>query len=138
MQKNKVNRGSFRQGGEQGKKHIPATQAVVLNEGEVGRRSQSMAGGGAGFFNHLRDEPEGLAGVTGSGTRPVGSGWGPLGGARASLGRRGLGVERSTVWVVRALGVEGAWRPLSPTSMASALSEEASDSSSSEDGVVSG
>jgi len=67
-----------------------------------------MAGGGAGFVTHFRDGPEILAGVTGSGTWPVGAGWGPLGGARASLGRRGaLGVERSTVWVAGALGVEG-------------------------------
>jgi len=97
-----------------------------------------MASGVAGLANHLRDEPEGLAGVTGSGTWLVGSGWGPLGGARASLGRRGLGVERSTVWVAGALGVEGAWRPSSPTSMASSPSEEASDSSSSEGGAASG
>jgi len=97
-----------------------------------------MASGGAGFFNHLRDEPESLAGVTGSGTWPVGACWGPPRGARASLGRRGLGVERSTVWVAGALGVEGAWRPSSPTSMASSVSEEASDSSSSEGGEASG
>jgi len=98
-----------------------------------------MAGGGAGFFNHFRDEPEGLAGVTGSGTWPVGAGWGLLGSARASLGRwGGRGVERSTVWVAGALGAEGAWRPSSTTSMASSLSEEGSDSSSSEGGLASG
>jgi len=111
----------------------------VLNEGEVSRRSQCLAGDGAGFFNHFRDGPEGLVGVTASGTWPVGAGWGPLGSARASLGRRGgLGVERSTVWVAGALGVEGAWRPSSPPSMGSSLSEEASDSSSSEGGKPSG
>jgi len=65
----------------------------VWNEGEVGRRSQSVASGVVGFFNHLRDGPEGLAGVTGTGTSPVGAGWGPLRGARASFGRRGLGVK---------------------------------------------
>ena len=32
---------------------MAATQAVVLNEGEVGRRSQSMARVGVGFFNHF-------------------------------------------------------------------------------------
>jgi len=82
-----------------------------------------MPGGVAGFFNHLRDEPEGLAGVTGSGTWPVGSGWGLLGSARASLGQRGLGVDWSPVWVAGALGVEGAWRQSSTTSMGSSLSE---------------
>jgi len=97
-----------------------------------------MADGGVGVFNHFRDEPEGLAGVTGSGTWPVGAGWDPLGSARAVGWGGGVGVERSTVWVVGALGVEGAWRPSSTTSMASSLSEEASDSSSSEDGVASG
>ena len=95
-----------------------------------------MAGGGAGFFNHFRDEPEGLAGVTGSGTWPVGAGWGLPGSERASVG--GLGVERSTVWVAGVLGAGGAGRPSSPTSMASSLLEEASDSSSSEGGEVSG
>jgi len=35
--------GAFRSGRKQGKKHIPATQAVGLNEGEVIRRSQSLA-----------------------------------------------------------------------------------------------
>jgi len=44
----------------------------------------------------------------------------------------GMGVERSTVWAGGASGVEGAGRPSSPTSMASSLLEEASDSSSSE------
>jgi len=98
-----------------------------------------MAGVVVGFFNHLRDVPEGLVGVTGSGTWPVGAGWGPLGGARASLGRRGgLGVDRSTVWVAGTLGVEGAWRQSSPTSMGSSLSEEASDSSLSEGEEASG
>jgi len=63
----------------------------------------------------------------------VGAGWGPLGGARVSFDwRMGLGVETLMVWVGGASGVEGAGRPSSPTSMASSLSEEASDSSSSE------
>ena len=66
--------------GKQRKKHIPATQAVVLNEGEVGRGSQSMARGGVGFINHFRDEPVGLEGVTGGGGRErfwfVGGVWG--------------------------------------------------------------
>jgi len=67
-----------------------------------------MAGIGAGFINHFRDGPEVLAGVTGSGTWPVGAGWGPLGGARASLERRGaLGVGRSMVWVVGGFGSRG-------------------------------
>jgi len=131
-------RGAFRYGGKQGKKHIPATQAVFLNEGEVSRQVQPTVCGGGGFFNHFRDEPEGLVGVTGSGTWPVGAGWGPLGSEGASLGRRGLGVERSTVWVAGALGVSGVGLPSSPTSMASSLSEEASDSSSSEGGEASG
>ena len=92
-----------------------------------------------GVFNHFRDKPDGLERVTGSGTWPVGAGWDPLGGKGASLGRLGgLGVERSTVWVEGALGVENVWWPSSPTSMASSLSEEASDSSSSEGGEVSG
>jgi len=71
-----------------------------------------MARGGVGFFNPFRDEPDGLEGVTG-------------GGAGVSLVCwRGLGVERSMVWAERALGVEGAGWPSSPTSMASSLSEE--------------
>jgi len=41
----------------------------MLNEGEVGRRSQSMTGGGVGFRNHLRNKPEGFEGVTGGGGR---------------------------------------------------------------------
>jgi len=70
---------------------------------------------------------------------PVGAGWGPLGGAGSFLEwQRGLGVERSTVWVRGALGVEGPGRPSSPTSMASSLSEEASNSFSSEDAGASG
>jgi len=111
----------------------------MLNEGEVGRRSQSMAGGGVGFFNHFRDKPKGLEGVTSGGAWPVGAGWDPLGGAGASLVCwRGLGVERSMVWPEGASGVEGAGWPSLPTSMASSLSGEASDSSSSEGGGASG
>jgi len=69
----------------------------------------------------------------------VGASWDPLGGAGASLVCwRGLGVERSMVWVEGASGVEGAGWPSSPTSMASSLSEEASDSSLSEGGGASG
>jgi len=65
----------------------------------------------------------------------VGAGWDPLGGAGAFLFCwRGPGVERSMVWVKGASGVAGAGPQSSPTSMASSLSEEASDSSSSEGG----
>ena len=95
----------------------------MLNEGEVSRQNQPMACGGGGIFNHFRDEPEGLVGVTGRGSWPVGAGSGPMGSEGASLGRRGLGVERSTVWVAGALGVSGAGRPSSPTSMASSLTQ---------------
>jgi len=52
--------------------------------------------------------------------------------------RRGLGVERSTVWMGGASGAEGDCWALSPISMASSLSEEVSDSSSSEGGWASG
>jgi len=107
----------------------------VLNEGEIGRQRQSLASGKAGVFNHLRDEPEGLEGVTGGGPRPVGAGWDPLGGAGASLDWwRGLGVEGSIVQAGGASGVVGAGRPSLPTSMASSLSEEMSDSSLSKGG----
>ena len=58
----------------------------------------------------------------------MGAEWSPLGGAGASaVWRGGLRVERSTCEPQGALGVEGARWPLSPTAMASALSEEASD-----------
>jgi len=50
MRENNSDRGAFRMEREQGKKHIPATQAVVLNEGEAGRRSQSVASGVAGVL----------------------------------------------------------------------------------------
>jgi len=105
----------------------------VLKEGEIGRRSQSLAQNRAGVFNHLRVYPKGLEGVTGGRPWPVGAGWDPLQGAGASLDCwRGLGVERSIVWAGGASGVVGAGRPSSLTSMTSSLSEEASDSSSSE------
>jgi len=69
----------------------------------------------------------------------VGAGWDPLGGAVASRDCwRGLGVERSTERAKGASGVVGAGRPSSPTSMASSLSEEASDSFSLEGGGASG
>jgi len=98
-----------------------------------------MARGGVGFFNHFRDEPEGLEGVTGGGPCPVGAGWDPLEWVGASVGCwRGLGVERSMVWVVGPSAVAGAGRPSSPKSMASSLWEEASDDSSSEGGWASG
>jgi len=98
-----------------------------------------MAGGGIGFINHFQDEPEGMKGVTGRGAWLVGAGWGPLGGVGVSLVcRRSLRVERSMAWAGGALAVEGAGWPSSPTSMASSLSEEASDSSSSEGGGASG
>jgi len=65
----------------------------------------------------------------------VGASWDLLGGAGAFLDCwRGLGVERSKAGVEGASGGVGAGRPLSLTSMASSLSEETSDSSSSEGG----
>ena len=107
----------------------------MLNEGKVSRRSQSLAWQGAGFVNHFRDEPEGLAAVTGDKPRPVSAGCDLLGGAGESQDcPRGLGVERSMGWAERASGVAGARRQSSPTSMASSRSEEASDTSSSEGG----
>jgi len=61
----------------------------------------------------------------------VGAGWDPLGGVGASRDCwRGLAVETSLGRAGGAPGVVGAGRPSSPTSMASSLSEEASDSSS--------
>ena len=77
--------------------------------------------------------------VTGGKPWPVGTGWDPLGGAVAS-GEcwRALGVERSMGWAGGASEVAGAGRPSSPTSMASSISEEASDSSSSEGEGASG
>ena len=47
-------------------------------------------------------------------------------------------MERSKVWAGGASGVEGAGRPSSRTSMASSLSEKASDTSSSEGAAGSG
>jgi len=59
----------------------------------------------------------------------------PLKGAGAPLDwLRGFGVARSIVWAEGTLGVVGAGRPSSPTSMASSLLEEASDSSALEGG----
>jgi len=74
---------------------------------------------------HLRDEPEGLEGVTGGG-----------GGASPNCWR-GPGVETSRVWAEGASGVVSARWLSSRTSMASSLSGEASDSSSSEGGGAS-
>ena len=74
----------------------------MLNEGEVGRRRQSMARGGAGVFNHFWDEPEGLEEVTGGRAWPVRAGWDPL-----------VGVERLWFvggvwgWKARWLGQKG-------------------------------
>jgi len=69
----------------------------------------------------------------------VGAGWDPLGGAGASQDCwRGLGVERSMGRADGATGVVGAGWPSSPTSMASSLLEEVSDSSSSEGGEALG
>jgi len=65
----------------------------------------------------------------------VGAGWDPLGEAGASQDcGRGLLVERSMVWVEGVSEVAGAGRPFSPTSMASSLSGEASDTSSAQCG----
>jgi len=111
----------------------------VLNEGEVRRRNQSLAGGRARVFKYFRDGSQALYGVSGGRPWPVGAGRDPLGGAWVSFERRtGLVVERSTLCAGGASGVEGAGRPSSPTSMASSLSEEASDSSSSEGAGASG
>ena len=111
----------------------------MLNQGEVRRWSQSLAESGARVFNHVRDRAEGLDGVSGGRPWPVGAGWDPLGGVRASLDRwMGLGVERSMVWAEGASRVAVAGRPSLPTSMASSLSEKASDSSSSEGAGASG
>jgi len=43
----------------------------VLKEGDVTRRSQSLAYGGAGFVNHFQDGPKGLEGVSGGGSGSV-------------------------------------------------------------------
>jgi len=97
-----------------------------------------VARGERGIFNHFRDEAEGSRELLAAGPSQSMLA-GARGGARTSLERgRGLGVERSTVWVRGALGVEGACWPSSSTYMASSLSEEASDSSSSESGGASG
>jgi len=96
LEEDDVGGGAFHYGAKQGKKHIPATQAVVLNEGEVIHRSQSLACDGAWVVNHFRAEPASLEGVTGGRPLPVGAGWDPLGGAGASRDCwSGLGVERS-------------------------------------------
>jgi len=111
----------------------------VLIEGEVRSQIQPLARGGARVVDHCRAGPDELEGVTGGKPRPVGTGWDPLGGAGASQDCwRGLGVERSMGRVEVASRVVGAGRPSSPTSMASSLWEEASDSSSSEGGGASG
>jgi len=95
--------------------------------------------GGGGVSQSFPERVQGLAGVTGGKPRPVGAGWDPLGGAGASQDCwTGLGVERSMGWAEGASGVAGAGRPSSPISMASSLSEEASDYSSSEGGGASG
>ena len=61
----------------------------------------------------------GLEGVTGRRPRPVDAGWDPLGGAGASrICWRGLGVDRSIVWVEGVSEVAGAGLPSLPTSMA--------------------
>ena len=76
---------------------------------------------------------EGLEGVTGGKPRPEGAGWDPQGGVGPSRDPwRGLGVERWMGRVEGASEVAGAGQPSSPTSMVSSLSDEASDSSSSE------
>jgi len=98
-----------------------------------------MARTNAGIVNGFLAEPDGLKEVTGGRPLPVGAGWDPLGVVGASRDCwRGRGVERSMGRAEGASGVVGAGRPLPPTSMASSLSEEASDSSSSERGGASG
>ena len=76
-----------------------------------------------------------MEGATGGKPGPVGTGCGLLEGVWVALvWWRGLGVERSLVGAGAALGVVGGGRTSSPTSMASSLSEEASESSLSEGG----
>ena len=75
----------------------------MFNESDSGYRSQSSAFGRAGSLNYLWDDNEGWEGVTGVGPRPVGAGGDWRGAAGASLDCwRGLGVERSLVWVAGA------------------------------------
>jgi len=98
-----------------------------------------MGQGETRVFNHFRDKPQGLMGVTGGAAWPVGAGWHPLGGGEGVSGLLdGCGGERSTVWVEGASAVVGARWPSSPTSIASSLSEELSDNSLSEGGGASG
>jgi len=59
LYKNDVDRGAFRKGGKKGNKEVPATQAVVLNQGVGGRQSQSLAGGGREVLNFYQDKPVG-------------------------------------------------------------------------------
>ena len=97
----------------------------MLNVGESGRRIKTLATGGAGAINHLRDKPEVPEGGTIGGSRPVGAGWDPLGGAGASLECwRGLGVQRWIVWAGGASGLVGPGRPWSPSSLPSSLLEQ--------------
>jgi len=59
-----------------------------------------MARGGVRFFNHFRDKPEGLEGVTGGGAWPVGAGWDLLG-------------WREPLWFVGGVwGSKGQWSEL--------------------------
>ena len=80
----------------------------MLNEGEIIRRSQSLAGHGVRAVNHFRAEPDGLEGVTGGRPRPVGAGWGPLGGASRDCWR-GLGVDNVDGRGRRGIGSSGCW-----------------------------
>ena len=69
----------------------------------------------------------------------MGAGWDPLGGVEVSRDCwRALGVERSMGRADGASGVLRAGRPELLTSMASSLTQEASDNSSSEGGGASG
>ena len=80
-----------------------------------------------------------MEGVSGGKPGPVGAGWGPLEGSWVSIEWGGaLGVEWALVWSEGALGVVGAGPTSLPTSMASSLSEETLDISSSEGGRASG
>ena len=100
---------------------------------------QAMGVRWSGGLYSLPGRTHRLEGVPGGAPRPVGAGWRLLGGAGASLEVwRGLGVERSRLWVEGASGVVGARWPSSPTSRTSSLSKVASDSSSSEGAGASG
>ena len=125
--------GSFRKSGANRKKHIPAPQAVVLNEGESSRQSQSLLGDGEMVFNNLQTEPPGWKGLLVAGLCQRVPARAHRGGAWAAWGRQGgRGVAGSIVGAGGASGVEGAGRQSSDKSMPSSLSGQELDISCSE------